>query len=484
MSCSIFVKYFLGLVKLRRFWLLCVCCLLVGYMPHAVILVIRPWNHIQTPGTRLYNNNSVHSTRAAIRSGYVEARLGDIAVRSGDTRSADSIMNLDLNNMNSSGIEKETEEIRARSGDTSGIMKLNLHNMNSSGIEKETEEIRARSGDTSAGDSIMNLNLNKINSSSVVQQTDESESANLNNTRYWGDAKEEVVVPIVTMFTTIRDRQCRRSIHNRTLRNWAALSPYMDPVLFVPHTEVNTSSWPMAAKSQNWDVRILHDLRNELPIIKAMFMEILKSSNTPFVGYANADILFDTSLISTLSALSKSVHVQNKMTLVVGRRRNVNVTTFDLGDGDDLDMISEMDQRQLFHGFAQDYFIISRQGLPWDDIPDFVVGRNGYDNWLVVKGQDWGLTLVDASRTLLALHQVGIDGFKSGSRTVPKDTLRLNKMLAKGFNYGRGTTACAPFYTTGNCSVNQHKFCNQFIDISLHKKPLYNGRNGTKRTKC
>ena len=448
---------------------------------------------------------------AAIRSGYVEARLGDITVRSGDTLSGDSIMNLDLNNMNASGIEKETEEIRARSGDTSGIMNLNLNNMNSSGVEKETEEIRARSGDTSAimnlnlhnmnssgieketeeirarsGDTsaIMNLDLNKINSSSVVQQTEESESANLNNTRYWGDAKEEVVAPVVTMFTTIRDRQCRRSIHNRTLRNWAALSPHMDPVLFVPHTEVNTSSWPMAAKSQNWDVRILHDLRNELPIIKAMFMEILKSSNTPFVGYANADILFDTSLISTLSALSKSVHVQNKMTLVIGRRRKVNVTTFDLGDGDDLDRISEMDQRQLFHGFAQDYFIISRQGLPWDDIPDFVVGRNGYDNWLVVKGQDWGLTLVDASRTLLALHQVGIDGYKSGSRTVPKDTLRLNKMLAKGFNYGRGTTACAPFYTTGNCSVNQHKSCNQILDISLHKKPLYNGRNGTKRTTC
>lgn len=38
----------------------------------------------------------------------------------------------------------------------------------------------------------------------------------------------------------------------------------------------------------------------------------------------------------------------------------------------------------LFTTNAQDYFISTKNGYPWDTIPDFVVGRVGYDNWLVV----------------------------------------------------------------------------------------------------
>ncbi|KAK2140620.1 hypothetical protein LSH36_1289g00082 [Paralvinella palmiformis] len=46
-----------------------------------------------------------------------------------------------------------------------------------------------------------------------------------------------ILNPIVTMFTTIRDRSCRKEIHRRLIKNWAALSPGLDPVLFVPSTE-------------------------------------------------------------------------------------------------------------------------------------------------------------------------------------------------------------------------------------------------------
>ncbi|KAK2138349.1 hypothetical protein LSH36_3239g00000, partial [Paralvinella palmiformis] len=44
------------------------------------------------------------------------------------------------------------------------------------------------------------------------------------------------------MFTTIRDRSSRKEIHRRLIKNWAALSPGLDLVLFVPSTKQN-SSW-------------------------------------------------------------------------------------------------------------------------------------------------------------------------------------------------------------------------------------------------
>ena len=38
---------------------------------------------------------------------------------------------------------------------------------------------------------------------------------------------------------------------------------------------------------------------------------------------------------------------------------------------------------KLFANDAEDYFIYSRGGEDWSHIPDFVVGRRAYDNWLV-----------------------------------------------------------------------------------------------------
>ena len=32
---------------------------------------------------------------------------------------------------------------------------------------------------------------------------------------------------------------------------------------------------------------------------------------------------------------------------------------------------------------AQDFFIVGKDSYPWSEIPDFVVGRVGFDNWLV-----------------------------------------------------------------------------------------------------
>ncbi|KAK2150674.1 hypothetical protein LSH36_396g06009 [Paralvinella palmiformis] len=264
--------------------------------------------------------------------------------------------------------------------------------------------------------------------------------------------KREVGSPIVTMFTTIRDVHCRKAIHKRLINNWLALPPGLDPVLFVPFTEHN-SSWISSAIANNWRVRFLYGLRKNLPILSAMFKEVLALSTTPFVGYANADLLFDASLISTLRLLSQRLNVSNEKILIVGRRRNVDTAAVNLGSGSDLTKISEMEKIGLHQDNAQDYFIISRQSVPWNEVPDFVVGRIGYDNWFVSKAQDWNMTLIDASRTILAVHQSGIDGFNSGWTTVSKESKYMNYWLVKNFSYKRGFTRFAPFYTKGECDL-------------------------------
>ncbi len=51
-----------------------------------------------------------------------------------------------------------------------------------------------------------------------------------------------------------------------------------------------------------------------------------------------------------------------------------------------------------------DYFVFSR-GLYYQQIPEFVVGRPGWDNWLLWYPLSIGVPVVDASRVVRAVHQ-------------------------------------------------------------------------------
>lgn len=128
-------------------------------------------------------------------------------------------------------------------------------------------------------------------------------------------------------------------------------------------------------------------------------------SSTPFVAYANADIMFDTGLVNTLTTLKKW---GKDRLLVVGQRRN-----HELKGGLTWEEIQNVPS-DLFLDVAQDYFIMSR-GLLWDwsTLPPYVIGRRAYDNALV----DWAFhnaNLVDATETITALHQTTQDGNYAG----------------------------------------------------------------------
>jgi len=97
---------------------------------------------------------------------------------------------------------------------------------------------------------------------------------------------------------------------------------------------------------------------------------------------------------------------------------------------------------------AQDYFITKRSGFPWSTIPDFVVGRAGVDNWLLVTALARRAAVVDASRTITARHQVRSDYNPSAHFTQPTGDATVNYALAgRSFDYSLGLTDCAPLET-------------------------------------
>ena len=63
---------------------------------------------------------------------------------------------------------------------------------------------------------------------------------------------------------------------------------------------------------------------------------------------------------------------------------------------------------------AIDYFCFPR-GL-WGDIPPFAIGRTVWDNWLLWRARARGAALVDATTSVLAVHQNHHYGHLAGGR--------------------------------------------------------------------
>jgi len=107
---------------------------------------------------------------------------------------------------------------------------------------------------------------------------------------------------------------------------------------------------------------------------------------------------------------------------------------------------------ELFIVSAVEYFFIARNAFPWHRVPDVVIARNGYDSFLVMIAIQNNVSVIDATHTLLAVHQTDIDGnFAGGNNTKHKHFNRklINKLFKTmlRYHFRKGYTEAAPYET-------------------------------------
>ena len=178
-----------------------------------------------------------------------------------------------------------------------------------------------------------------------------------------------------------------------------------------------------------------------------MYLDVMENFNTTFYAYSNGDILYTDSLIKTLVALVNSAIDVNQPMMLVGKRTNVeNVTESEGSSWKNLTTVAKSRGR-LFTGDAEDYFITSPV-YPWKDIAEVVIGRRAYDNWLVYFARKQKQIVIDATSTILAVHQTTVSGnFEGlGHKNWNYNHILLVKMY-KRIKYGAGSVGCAERHT-------------------------------------
>ncbi|KAL3860529.1 hypothetical protein ACJMK2_010647 [Sinanodonta woodiana] len=262
--------------------------------------------------------------------------------------------------------------------------------------------------------------------------------------------------PLLTLFTSWLDTEDKYLVHNITSVNWLALRPFVVPIVFTNEAAVGK----VYARAGWLVLPVRVAAADGVPVLKYMYLDAMKQFESDFYTYVNSDILFTNTLVDTLIEIlqnnqtfhnsAQSNSTSQHHTLIIGRRTNVfNITMEEGSSWSELTKVAKK-KGELFRSDAEDYFITS-SSYPWIDIPEVVIGRRAYDNWLVMNARKQKHQVIDASETILAVHQTTKDGNYEGMKKKTKEhNHNLLVTLYKNVQYSLGVTECAEYQTTIN----------------------------------
>lgn len=207
------------------------------------------------------------------------------------------------------------------------------------------------------------------------------------------------MTPYLTLFTAPKaftDPHTSLIQHN-ALRSWQALG---DPVsvVVVGDEEGIGDTAKAYGFTHRPDVRL-----NPLgtPLISSIFDLGRQQNDSPFLAYVNADIILFPEILEVI----RTVANQAEQFLLIGRRWDLEVTEPIAFEGDWVSSLKSTmrSDGKLHKRTGSDYFIFPR--ACFQQIPDFSVGRAGWDNWMIYQARRQGWLAVDCSNELTIIHQ-------------------------------------------------------------------------------
>jgi hypothetical protein len=137
------------------------------------------------------------------------------------------------------------------------------------------------------------------------------------------------------------------------------------------------------------------------PLVSSIFAIARQMSASPLLAYVNADILLTPRFIE----ISRQVYSWEKKFLIVGQRHDLDLQEeLEFNPGWDRDLLSDLQSRGRLHPPAgSDYFIFPR--ACFTNMPNFAVGRAGWDNWMIYYARTQHYPVIDATSYIIVIHQ-------------------------------------------------------------------------------
>lgn len=206
-------------------------------------------------------------------------------------------------------------------------------------------------------------------------------------------------MPLLTLFTAPKafvDPHIT-VIQQNMLHNWQTLGDEIEVVVIGNDPGIAENCQALGIKH----LPNVHTNEHGTPLLSSIFSLGRGVNDSPFLAYANADILFLPELLDVLKIVAK----KKEQFLAVGQRWNLDLKEpFDFTKGWDERLRRLTLAEGRLHGqTGSDYFIYPRDCF--QEIPDFAVGRAGWDNWMIFKARWEHWAVVDISPSVMVVHQ-------------------------------------------------------------------------------
>jgi hypothetical protein len=187
------------------------------------------------------------------------------------------------------------------------------------------------------------------------------------------------------------------TIQRNAIQSWLHLGPEVNVLLVGQEPGLEEAA-------RDYSVPLLSDVeRNSAgtPLVSSIFSLARQACTSPILIYVNADILMLPDVVPACQQISS----QADQFLAIGQRWDLEVKQrLDFSPGWDADLRADVHRRGKLHLAAgSDYFIFPRDLFV--DMPDFAIGRAGWDNWMIYYARQKGWLVVDGTPSMMIIHQ-------------------------------------------------------------------------------
>lgn len=195
-------------------------------------------------------------------------------------------------------------------------------------------------------------------------------------------------------------------IQRNAIQSWILL-PDVEVILLGEETG-------LAETAKDLGVKHIPDVtRNEsgVPLISSMFQLARENSNSDLLCIINADMILMPDFVEAASTVfhggrvAEGVSRSQRNFVLLSQRWDYDIEKpIDFAEGWESQLIEVVrKQNQLHRPAGSDFFLFPKSC--YQSVPDFTIGRAGWDNWMIYKARKEGWPVIDCTPSVMIVHQ-------------------------------------------------------------------------------
>ena len=185
-------------------------------------------------------------------------------------------------------------------------------------------------------------------------------------------------------------------IQRNAIKSWTLL-PDVEVILLGEETGLAEAGRELGVKH----IQTVEQNANGTPLISSMFRLARENSQSDLLCIINADMILMPDFIEA----ARRSRVQRDKFVLLSQRWDLDVTQpIEFAKGWQSRLSSTVHRQGSLHRPAgSDFFLFPV--TCYLDIPDFTIGRAGWDNWMIYKARKEKWTVIDCTPSVMIVHQ-------------------------------------------------------------------------------